>query len=461
MFVGRDEELIELKEKYNSAKSEMISVLGRRRVGKSQLIFNSYQGFEGLVISYECSDTTYKDNLLAINTLIKKTFENEYLNFNSLFDILLFLHKEASKQKIIFVIDEYPYMREGKATDSEIKNAIDEINKLENSNPLKFILCGSAVDVMNVLDDVNMPLHGRFDLIVRLYPLNYLYSSMFYKNASFEDKIKYYSVFGGTPYFLKQINSDLSFDENVVRLFFAQNGLLRSELENQINGEINKVEKATYILNILKYKTKSYSDILQAFKSSFPNGEIDYSLNKLLKMRIIEKIYVKQNNGKEKPYYRIIDNSIIFYYSFLIQSFANRMLFTDKEYYETFIKDELLHNFVPHMFENIGHQFIALMNKKDLLPFRLLDLFNYVVNDKVSKTNYQFDVVGKARDGLINFECKFQNNSIDASEVYNEKRQAELANKEFIETAFISKSKVSGTDLVYYLPDMFDDRLFN
>lgn len=459
MFVGRNEELVELKEKYNSNKIEIISVLGRRRVGKSQLIFNSYQDFDGLVISYECSDTTYHDNLLALNDLLKKTFDNDYIEFKSLFDILIFLHKEASKQKIIFVIDEYPYMREGKATDSEIKNAIDAIDKLNVKNPLKFVLCGSAVEIMNILDDVNMPLHGRFDSIIRLYPLNYFYSSMFYKNASYEDKVKYYSIFGGTPYFLKQINPDLSFDENVIRLFFAQNGLLRSELENQVNGEINKVEKATYILNILKDKTKSYSDILQTFKSAFPNGEIDYSLNKLLKMRIVEKIYVQQNNGKEKPYYRIVDNSIIFYYSFLIQNYANRLLFSDKDYYEAFIQDKLLHTFVPHMFENIGYQFIALMNKKNMLPVRLFDLFPYTVNDKVSKTNYQFDIVGKTQSGLVNFECKFQNDSINAGEVFNEQRQAELANKEFVKTVFISKSEVVGADTVYYLPDLFDERL--
>lgn len=459
MFVGRNEELKELKEKYSSDNPEMISVLGHRRVGKSQLIFNSYQDFDGLVISYECSATTYRDNMLAINSLLRKTFDNDYLEFKSLFDVLLFLHKEASKQKIIFVIDEYPYMREGKSTDSEIKNAIDKFDKSEEKNPLKFVLCGSSVEVMDILDDVNMPLHGRFNSIIRLYPLNYIDSSKFYENASNEDKVKYYSVFGGTPYFLKQINPSLSFDENVIHLFFAQNGLLRSELENQINGEINKVEKATCILNILKDKTKSYSDILQTFKSSFPNGEIDYPLNKLMKMRIVEKLYVKQNNGKEKPYYRIIDNSIIFYYSFLIQNFANRLLFTDKDYYETFIKDKLLHDFIPHMFENIGYQFVALMNKNNLLPFRLLDLFPYTVNDKASKANYQFDIVGKTQKGLINFECKFQNDSIKANEVFEEKRQAELANEEFIKTIFISKSRVDGAGVVYYLGDLFNEAL--
>lgn len=456
MFVGRVEELKELKECYASKKTEIISVVGRRRVGKSQLIFNSHKDFDGVVVSYECSATSYHENLLAINNLIKSIFKNEYLKFESLYDVLMFLHKESIKQKILFILDEYPYMRNGKSTDSEIKNAIDDFDKLEGSAPFKFILCGSAIDVMNVLDDVNMPLHGRFNKIITVFPLNYLESSLFYNDVSYEDKVKYYSVFGGVPYFLKQINPKLSFDNNIINLFFSNNALLKTELENQINGEINKIEKATYILNILKDKMHSYTDIMQIFKSSYPNGEVDYPLNKLQTMKIVEKIFVEQNNGKRKPYYRIIDSSISFYYSFLVQNFANRLLYNDKDYYEMFIKDKLSHSFIPHMFEKIGYQFVALLNKNNMLPYRLYDLFTYIINDKYTKQNYQFDIVGKTENGLINFECKFQDGAINSKEVYKEGRQAELADANFINTIFISKSRVENCKTVFYLNDMFD-----
>lgn len=456
MFVGREKELNELKEKYNSDTTEIICVLGRRRVGKSQLIFNSHQDFDGLVISFECSDTSYNDNLRNINQLIRKTFNNEYLAFNSLYDVLIFLQKEAEKQKILFVIDEYPYMRDGKANDSEIKNAIDKFDEMEKKNPFKFILCGSAIDVMNILDDTNMPLHGRFTKIIRLFPLDYLHSSLFYQNVTNEDKVKYYSVFGGTPYFLKQIDVNKSFDDNIVNLFFASNALLKTELDNQINGEINKVEKAKYILNIIKGKTISYTDILQLFRAAFPNGDIDYPLKKLQQMRVVDKVFVEQDNGKKKPYYRIVDNAVAFYYTFINQSFANRILFDDKDYYETFIKEKMNTDYIPHKFEDIGYQFIAFMNKKNKLPYRLIDLFPYVINDKQNKTNYQFDVVGKTKEGLINFECKYTEEIVKQEDVYLEKRQAELANKSFVKTILISKSKVDANVDTYYLPSIFN-----
>lgn len=459
MFVGREQELKELKDRFSNDKMEIISVLGRRRVGKSQLIHEASKGFDGIVIAFECSDTSFHDNLLELNKIIQESFHQPFLRFESLTDILIFLHQEAAHRKVLFILDEYPYMREGRSTDSQIKNAIDAINLLDTQNPLKFVVCGSAVDTMEMLDDADMPLHGRFNAVITLHPLDYLHSSLFYENASYEDKIRYYAVFGGVPYFLKQIDSNRSFDENVISLFFAENGLLRGELEIQIQGEINKIEHASFILNILKNKSKSYSDIQQLFRSAFPGGKIDYALNKLIRMRIVEKYSVWQNNGVAKPYYRIVDNAVSFYYAFLLQPVVNRLLFSTSDYYEMFIKERLYHEFIPHMFEQISYQFILLMNRARCLPFMLVDLFTYTINDKATKSNYQFDIVGKTPDGLVNFECKFQNDIIHAHDVYKESRQAELASSDFVQTIFISKSAVEGNHLCYRLEDMFQPKL--
>ena len=68
-------------------------------------------------------------------------------------------------------------------------------------------------------------------------------------------------------------------------------------------------------------------------------------------------------------------------------------------YFEKFIKNDLYNDFIPTMFERISFEFIGLMNQKKMLPFDLVDLFTYIVNDKKSKQSYQFDVVGKICTG--------------------------------------------------------------
>lgn len=460
MFTGRKEELKELKYKYSTNKLEVILVSGKRRIGKSQLITESQKDFDGVVISYECFKSNYKDNLEKLENELKRQIRDVYADFNSLYNIILFLHQQASNKKILLVIDEYPYMREGDSTDSEIKNALDKINELDASNPLKIIICGSSIDVMNMLDNSDKPLHGRFTSKINLFPLNYLESASFYPNASLEDKVSYYCVLGGVPYFLKQIDDNLSFDENIIHLFFSMNPLLKTELESQINYEITKIENGPFILSILKDKSLPYSDILQVFNNSYPNKSIDYALNKLLDIGVIEKVMIKQDNGKTKQYYRIKDISLIFYYSYLNYSFGNRLLFTDLEYYQTFIEDDLKHKFIPHMFEKVGYTFITLMNKKNLLDDRLINLYPFVINDKITKTSFQFDIVGESTDGLIDYECKYRNEPIKAQDVHNEIQQTHLSKERFYKVIFISKSEVLDKAIkTYYLNDLFSDLL--
>ena len=456
MFIGRKDELIELNEKYLTDRLETILVSGRRRVGKSQLITESQKGFVGTVIAYECYKSTYESNLRRLEQEIKKTFNNNFLHFNNLFDVIMFLFEQSKKEKILFVVDEYPYMREGDETDSEIKNAIDAINSSDSNSPLKIIICGSSIDIMSILDDVDKPLHGRFTSKIDLKPLNYLESSLFYPSCSLDDKVKYYCVLGGIPYFLKQIDSNKSFDENIVHLFFSSNALLRTEIESQINNAIFKIEKATFVLDIIKGKTISYSDILQVYNNSYPNKSIDYVLEKLTKISVIEKIMIKQNNGIFRPYYRIKEPSLVFYYSFLNFNFANPLLFSDFDYYNTFIKDDLLHQYIPHMFEKVGFEFITLMNRYKMLPDQLLDIFTYIINDKETKSNYQFDVVGKTSAGLINYECKYQDSIASSSKIKREERQAELCHDNFIKTVFITKKESEYQDNESYsLKDMY------
>ena len=135
MFIGRKEELEELNSMYSTKRCECILIEGRRRVGKSQLIAESTKKFDGLIISYECFKSTYESNLRNIESEIRKLLKMPYLRFDSLYDVIVFLHENAQSRKILFIIDEYPYMREGDATDSEIKNALDSINKLDNPTP--------------------------------------------------------------------------------------------------------------------------------------------------------------------------------------------------------------------------------------------------------------------------------------------------------------------------------------
>lgn len=119
MFAGRKEELEELKSRFETDRFESILISGKRKIGKSQLIVKAQKSFPGIVISYECFRASHEVNLRGIETEIRNALGNPYLHFDSLFDVILFLHERSAEKKILFVIDEYPYARDGETTDSE------------------------------------------------------------------------------------------------------------------------------------------------------------------------------------------------------------------------------------------------------------------------------------------------------------------------------------------------------
>ena len=96
---------------------------------------------------------------------------------------------------MIFVLDEYPYLRENiKGMDSILQAMID---KYRDSAKLTFIILGSFVEVMRNLLKPSNPLYGRIDLTITLKPMDYYESTEFYPAFSEEDRVRIYSVFGG------------------------------------------------------------------------------------------------------------------------------------------------------------------------------------------------------------------------------------------------------------------------
>lgn len=460
MFFGRKEELNLLKDKFNSKKTESIIVYGRRRIGKSRLVFEALKDSECRVVSYECFNTSSKDNLIQLTKEVSKVFNNDYLNFETIKDLMLFMAEQSKKTKSILFIDEYPLMRNGKETDSLIKNALDSIDVHYSDSNFKIILCGSSIDVMSVLDNPDMPLHGRFTSNINLRPLDYYDSSLFYPKANNQDKVLYYSVFGGVPYFLKQIDDSKSFQDNICRLLIQENALLKTELNSEINSEINKIENASFVMDIIRNRIMNYSDIKQKFNNAYPNGSIDYVLNKLIALQVIDKKYFYANNNTKKPYYYICDNAFSYYYYFLNGTESKIRLYKPKDYYNDFIKDLFLTNYVPHKFEIICMQYIEYLNKNKLFPIPIIDLFPYIYNDRINKKSYEFDVVGQTKKGLINFECKYTNTPIAIDEIMHEQDQAKHVFSHFYKQAFISKSgfkknAINKDYILYTLDDLF------
>ena len=306
MFYGRETERKKLCTMFRS-DGQMISLIyGRRRIGKSELIKQVLKETDIKSIYYECKQTTEQNNVDSLAELIGEIFDFPKPAFENMEALLRFLFKKSEKEPIIFVLDEYPYLRENsKGLDSVLQSVIDHYKDTSN---MKLIVCGSYVDTMKALLEKQNPLYGRIDLTINLKPMDYYESAMFYSGFSEEDKVRLYSVFGGVPYYNRLIDAKKSVRENIIELIASSGARLENEVSMYLNSEISKITNANEVFEALAKGFSRYKDILDQSNVSSGPALVDI-LDKLMRMDVVAKeAPINDENNRKKSGYFISDN---------------------------------------------------------------------------------------------------------------------------------------------------------
>ena len=429
MFIGREKELEELTEKINNDCFESILIYGRRRIGKTELIKEAIKSANSKVIYYECKRAFFDDNLKDFNKVVNSALNAEF-SFDSFRKILKYIFELSKEQKLILIIDEFPFLiEENKTIVSDLRDFIDEYNSISK---MKIILSGSLVEVMKSLNDGASETYGRFTSIIPLEPFDYLGASKFYSNYKDEEKIFMYSIFGGVPFFNKLIDSEKTPLENLKCLLLEKNSILKLEVENTIMSEINKISLANSVLNIFSEGSTKYSHVVKKITIN-KNAKInpDYIFKKLINLEIIEKVApINDANNKKRTFYRFKDNLMEFYYRYIYRyKNANSYLSVD-DFYEEFVKEDLMNKYLPYIRANKVHKINPLF----------YDIGTYSCNDEKHKINRQFDLVTKDKNGYIYYECKYKNKPISRSVVREEEHQILNSGLNVYKLGFISKS---------------------
>ena len=401
-FIGREEEINLINNELLKKHQSNILLYGRRRIGKSCLINQVLNNYEGIKIYYQCKKIDIKNTLTELSEIIKRELGISYPLYFDDFDMLLSFLFEFPK-KIVLCIDEYGYLHEAlKGVDSIIQQKID---KYKNDSELKLILLGSSLDIMKNLIEKDNPLFGRFDVVINLNEQNYYESSLYYQSFSNEDKVMLYSVFGGEPYFNSKIDESKTALENIVDLMLKKDSISELFVEEILKNEINKVSNSYDVLQVIALGSKKHDDIKnKAFVGT--TAALSQILNKLIKIDVVEKITpINDENNKKKTLYNIKSNVVKFYYKYIYKNITARENLSPIVFYKIFIQDDFESKFIPSIFEKIVKQYLIKENKKEdvLNPFYQIGTYWY--DDPRNKVNGQFDVVTKDKNGYIFFEA--------------------------------------------------------
>lgn len=406
IFYGREKEKKSLERFYSRTSQMAALIYGRRRVGKSELIKQSLRETDISSVYYECRQTTEMNNVESLSLLISEKYGYPRLAFSKMEEVLGFLFRQAEKERLILVLDEYSYIRDVvKGMDSILQVLIDQYKE---TSQLKLIVCGSFVDTMKSLLLVQSPLYGRIDLTMELKPMDYYESALFYRTFSDEDKVKLYSVFGGIPYYNRLIDPALTVKENVIDLIASPGARLEMEISMYLRSEVSKMVNANEVFDALARGYSRYSDILsQSHVSSSPT--LADTLEKLIRMELVRKeAPINDENNRRKSGYYIADSLSLFYYRYIFRYSSQMNVMEPELFFDRYIKQDFEEKHVPWMFEEVCRQYLIRQNRLGRLEEPFEKIGTYYYDDPKKKMNGEFDIVTLDSRGYIFYEAKFR-----------------------------------------------------
>ncbi len=443
-FIGRKEQLRKLNRAIANINKEeamqTVLIYGRRRVGKSELVKQLLKSTTCQSIYYECKQVAEESNAQGICNILSEELHLPKLGYQSIEEVLEYIFQRSCEKNMIFVLDEYPYLRENiKGMDSILQAMID---KYRDSAKLTFIILGSFVEIMRNLMEPSNPLYGRIDLTINLKPMDYYESTEFYPAFSEEDRIKIYSVFGGIPYYNRLVDDSISVEENLLELLVAPEARLENEVSMYLNAEISKITNANEVFEALSRGYTKYKDILdQSHVSSGPTL-VDV-LDKLSKMEVVEKrTPINDEGNKRKASYHISDPLSAYYYRYIFRYASQRKIMDPSIFYEKYIREDFESLYVPHYFEEICKQYLIRKNRAGEISPVIEKIGKYYYDLPAEKRNGEFAVVTQDENGYVFYEVKFRKETIPTAIVREEIEQVKATGMNCYKYVFVSKSPV-------------------
>ena len=330
-MVGRKEEQHLLRELALSGEPEFVVVYGRRRVGKTFLVretfgndfFFCYTGIANM--SAKQQRAGFAKALREHGWVPKDGGTGVPGNWFDAFDALRTLIAGANtKERLLVFIDEMPWMDNKK---SDFIPAFEHFwnGWASGQKNIMLIVCGSATSwITKKIFRNKGGLYNRATRQIALKPFTltecreYCASRGIAMNT--QDIIESYMIFGGIPYYLRLMERRYSLALNVDRICFEEGAPLRHEFDRLMDTLFADPAKHVRVLEALHAKKKGLAREAIASLVDFGNGgNLTRILLELEECGFIRR-YKPFGKGKNGALYHLADPFTAFHLTFIRKS---------------------------------------------------------------------------------------------------------------------------------------------
>lgn len=430
-LIGRVKEIAVLKKTLRSDESEMVAVIGRRRVGKTFLIRSVYAenirfeitGLQNATLTRQLSNFAFQ---------LRETFGAQAPDrapadwLEAFQQLIICLKKAGFNEKTVLFFDELPWLASRKS------GFLEGLDFFWNSWAVKqnivVVICGSAASWMirKVVHNRG-GLHNRITKRIHLMPFDLYETEAFFKSKNFSlDRyqiLQIYMAMGGIPHYLKEVEDGKSALQNIEEICFSKTGLLSDEFQKLYPALFEKSDNHIAVINALadKWKGLTRREIVRDTKLS-DGGGLSRVLEELCSSGFISE-YFAFGRRKKDMYYRLTDEYSLFYLRFV-----QPLLKQGSGTWQHFSQTPQFSSWSGYAFENICLKHTQQIKKALSIAGIHAESSGFYRQGNEQDAGVQIDLLLDRRDNVIDlFEIKFYNQVIRIDKNDAEKLRDKIA----------------------------------
>ena len=432
-FIGRQKDLILFEEDYQSKRSELVILYGRRRIGKSTLLEKFAQGKSCFFFQAgkEKKQKQLKrfisefSQVLGNPPLIAKLRLTEWnealLMLEQNLEILM---KTKRGTKAIIIFDEFQWMCEGAPELlSDLQRYWDKSWKKRGD--LFLILCGSSMSFMvgEVLSKKS-PLFGRRTRSIHLNSLELDDVQKFFPHRSPHEIFETYASVGGVPKYLEVLQASHSLHRGLVKEAFSKNGYFFKETGFVLGEQLKETE---HYYQMLAELSKQPLELIELEKTThIGSGQLFYYIEKIQRLGFVDRLApFGSKKTTRKVRYQLKDYFLRFYFSFIAPCHRQLMRQQSHSSFQEIVENRW-DSFMGRAFESVCYDhadFIARATGFD----QVKDIGTYWQKPTQRKKGVQIDLIIECDDHtLLLCECKWSRQPCGLEAIKELKNRVEL-----------------------------------
>jgi uncharacterized protein len=430
-FIGRKKEIEVLNKALLSHEAEMVSVIGRRRIGKTQLIKTIYKeqivfeltGVKDATVEKQLQNFAYAQreafDLPSDSPIPKDWMEGFYM-------LIQQLKKMPKDRKYVVFLDELPWLSYPK---TDFINGLSFFwNSWAVNQNVVVVICGSSASwmIQKIVNDRG-GLHNRITRRLYLKPFTLSETEQYLKSRNVNlDRYHLLQIFmamGGIPHYLKEIEGAKSAAQNIDDICFSETGILRDEFPNLFTSLFDDSYNHIAVVRALAKTRQGVDRNTLIAAAKVPNGgTLTLVLEELEQSGFINAYNPFGKKTKDKLY-RLTDEYSLFYLQF-IEKQASGESGTWLQLSQT--QDYKI--WCGYTFESICIKHIQQIKKAMSIGGLYSVASSFLKKGTDTEKGTQIDMLLDRNDQIISiFEMKFYNDTFTVSKEYAQNLKEKLS----------------------------------